>query len=119
MFGGKDFYSQNILHQLVAYRIDSEGRARQLLHGVPQSPLEIFPMQHERSLSPNSCQELLHTRLAMGIVEREDDDVTMEKLDKALGELFEKKVRGHLNTEWMSLTTSPPPVRFQHQYNLS
>lgn len=28
----------------------------------------------------------------MGIVEREDDDVTMEKLDKALGELFEKKV---------------------------
>lgn len=37
-------------------------------------------------------QELLLTRLAMGIVEREDDDVTMEKLDKALGELFEKKV---------------------------
>lgn len=36
-------------------------------------------------------QELLHTRLAMGIVEREDDDVTMEKLDKALGELFDKK----------------------------
>lgn len=30
----------------------------------------------------------------MGIVEREDDDVTMEKLDKALGELFEKKVPG-------------------------
>lgn len=29
----------------------------------------------------------------MGIVEREDDDVTMEKLDKALGELFDKKVR--------------------------
>lgn len=28
----------------------------------------------------------------MGIVEREDDDVTMEKLDKALGDLFEKKV---------------------------
>lgn len=28
----------------------------------------------------------------MGIVEREDDDVTMEKLDKALGELFDKKV---------------------------
>lgn len=33
------------------------------------------------------------TRLAMGIVEREDDDVTMEKLDKALGDLFEKKVK--------------------------
>lgn len=43
-----------------------------------------------RELSVN-FQELLHTRLAMGIVEREDDDVTMEKLDKALGELFEKK----------------------------
>lgn len=28
----------------------------------------------------------------MGIVEREDDDVTMEKLDKAIGELFENKV---------------------------
>lgn len=39
-------------------------------------------------------QELLLTRLAVGIVEREDDDVTMEKLDKALGELFEKKVFG-------------------------
>ncbi|CBJ28164.1 conserved unknown protein [Ectocarpus siliculosus] len=38
-----------------------------------------------------ASQELLLTRLAMGIVEREDDDVTMEKLDKALGELFEKK----------------------------
>ena len=37
-------------------------------------------------------QELLLTRLAMGIVEREDDDVTMEKLDKALVELFNKKV---------------------------
>ncbi|CAN0362423.1 unnamed protein product [Pylaiella littoralis] len=38
-----------------------------------------------------ASQELLLTRLAMGIVEREDDDVTMEKLDKALGDLFEKK----------------------------
>ena len=37
-------------------------------------------------------QELLLTRLAMGIVEREDDDVTMEKLDKALRELLNKKV---------------------------
>lgn len=37
-------------------------------------------------------QELLLTRLAMGIVEREDDDVTTEKLDKALNELFSKKV---------------------------
>ena len=33
------------------------------------------------------------TRLAMGIVEREDDDVTTEKLDKALVELSHKKVR--------------------------
>lgn len=38
-------------------------------------------------------QELRLTRLAMGIVEREDDDVTTEKLDKALVELFGKKVR--------------------------
>lgn len=41
---------------------------------------------------PTVPQELLLTRLAMGIVEREDDDVSMEKLDKALGDLFEKKV---------------------------
>ncbi|CAB1115795.1 unnamed protein product [Ectocarpus sp. CCAP 1310/34] len=40
-----------------------------------------------------ASQELLLTRLAMGIVEREDDDVTMEKLDKALGDLFEQKVK--------------------------
>lgn len=33
------------------------------------------------------------TRLAMGIVKREDDDVTTEKLDKALVELSHKKVR--------------------------
>lgn len=33
------------------------------------------------------------TRLAMGIVEQEDDDVTTEKLDKALVELSDKKVR--------------------------
>ncbi|CAM9456895.1 unnamed protein product [Scytosiphon promiscuus] len=38
-----------------------------------------------------ASQELLLTRLAMGIVEREDDDVSMEKLDKALGDVFEKK----------------------------
>jgi len=49
------------------------------------------------NLVPLLPQELLLTRLAVGIVEREDDDVTMEKLDKALGELFEKKVlRGGL-----------------------
>ena len=49
-------------------------------------------------------QELLLTRLAMGIVEREDDDVTMEKLDKALGELFEKKVmQGVPENEWSSV----------------
>lgn len=46
------------------------------------------------NLIPLFPQELLLTRLAVGIVEREDDDVTMEKLDKALGEQFEKKVRG-------------------------
>ena len=40
----------------------------------------------------------------MGIVEREDDDVTMEKLDKALGELFEKKVmQGVPENEWSSV----------------
>lgn len=33
------------------------------------------------------------TRLAVGIVEREDDDVTMGKLDKSLAELVEKKVK--------------------------
>ncbi|CAM9373592.1 unnamed protein product, partial [Choristocarpus tenellus] len=38
-----------------------------------------------------ASQELLLTRLAMGIIEREDDDVTMEKLDKSLSDLMEKK----------------------------
>ncbi len=52
--------------------------------------LDEFPQC--QSLFPFFRQELLLTRLAVGIVEREDDDVTMEKLDKALGELFEKKV---------------------------
>lgn len=46
-----------------------------------------------RALFHRTLKELLLARLALGIVEREDDDVTVEKLDKALSQVMGKKVR--------------------------
>lgn len=101
------YFQPKMLRRIVVIVLDSARytKGTTILCVVPLVPFQISPPCSMNMVSspPNSCQELLHTRLAMGIVEREDDDVTMEKLDKALGELFEKKVRDCLHTVLVDL----------------